>query len=652
MKISYSQYQTDIFHEGQHGEGNVAISAAAGSGKTFTIVELANMMKKGKDIIFLAFNSHIKKELEAKLPKYIQAKTFHALGYAALAKALPRGAKVDCIKQGSKIRDKCFDVVKERNTDFKWEQTKEKASVLADICDLARNTLTDYKNVQSVTEMCAQYGIEWQKHDMNELCAWAAEIIEWGVDNFYKTGECDFVEMLYIPYKDHLDIPQFDMMLIDECQDMNPLQIGLIQMIAHNGTRVIMVGDPFQAIYGFTGALSDSFHRLRDAFNAKEMPLSICYRCPISHIKIARLYDGGRTEWAPNAIEGEVHYITQDKIPDHVKSQDLIICRLTAPLLGIAVKLIARRIAAVVLGRNIGAQITKYVDEVMKTSSDQEEADWGDFVERLEAYTNFNKEKIAKQRNPEFQLEMLNDKYECILTCYNSPGFNTTSVTEFKKSIESLFSDKKSFVTLATVHRVKGLEANRTFVIVDKAGAEVMPLRWKGQLDWQFQQEMNIAYVAFTRAKQEMFICCSNDTVVKNYKEKFAKTIAFVPEVKHTEKSELLPEPLPVFIAAPTEEVVEHVTEGVEMVNFSRREKAIEMQEAENFFGRKAHKEKMDAVYNDSVTEPDKPAEDIVPSKIETKFKKKKKSLNEIGIDLIGPKLKKKKKSFNRIKID
>lgn len=524
MKINYSHYQSDIFNEGQHGEGNIAISAAAGSGKTFTIVELANMLKRGSKVIFLAFNSHIKKELEKKLPSHIQAKTFHALGYAALAKQV---RKVNCIDNGKKINNKCWKVIKEREKDFKWEQIKEKAGVLSDICDLVRNTLTDYKNVNSVTEMCVQYGIDIEKYDINELCELAGQIIEWGVDNFYKTGECDFVEMLYIPYRDNLDVPKFDMMLIDECQDMNPLQIALIKMIAHRGTRVVMVGDPFQAIYGFTGALSDSFHQLRDAFNAKEMPLSICYRCPISHIKIAKLYDGGRTEWAPDAIEGEVHYITQDKIVDYVKPQDLIICRLTAPLLGIAVKLIAKKVAAVVLGRNIGGQLTKYVDDVMKTGRDEDEAKWDDFVERLECHTNFMKDKVSKQRNPEFQLEMLNDKYECLMVCYQSPGFDSGSMEGFKASINALFSDKQSLVTLATVHRVKGLEANRTFVIVDKAGAEIMPLRWKGQLPWQFQQEMNIAYVAFTRAKKEMFICGSNQAVCDNYKEKFSKTIPF-----------------------------------------------------------------------------------------------------------------------------
>lgn len=535
--MKYSEYQEAIFRSAREDKDNIAISAAAGSGKTFTIVEIAKMLPRGQKAIFLAFNSHIKKELQARLPAWIEAKTFHALGYSALAGALPRGLRPNAIDNGNKTRNKCFETIKERHPDFKWDQIKSKSAIVNDICEKARNTLIDYRNVDSVTEMCVQFGIEIDKYDIVELTNLASEIIEWGVDHFYRTGECDFTEMLYITYKDKLKVPKFAMMLIDECQDMNPLQIEMINMCADQGTRVIMVGDPYQAIYGFTGALSDSFDRLRESFKAKEMPLSICYRCPISHIKVARTIDGNRTEWAPNAIEGKLEYILQDKIPEVARSQDLIICRLTAPLLSIAVKLIARKVGAVVLGRNIGEQLTKYIDDVMKQGyGETDEPSWADFIPRLESHTHSLRDKIAKQRNPEFQLEMLNDKEECIKTCYTSPGFDTTTMDGFKHTLASLFSDKRQMVTLATVHRVKGLEADRVFVIVDKGGAELMPLRWKGQLDWQFRQELNIAYVAYTRAKQEMYICCSNEAVIKNFKEKHAKVVQMPVSPSVTEK--------------------------------------------------------------------------------------------------------------------
>lgn len=524
MTIKYSKYQEAIFEEAKNGVGNIAIKAVAGSGKTFSIVEVAQFLPRGEKIIFLAFNSHIAKELKGRLPSHIEARTFHSLGYGALVKALSRGLRIKV--EGYKCTNKCSDLIKEKYPSLKWNEVKEKSSVLASIVDMARNTLTDCGSVTEVTNMCVQYGIDLTGHDPVELAMMAKEIIEWGIDFFFATGECDFTEMLYIPYIKNLEMPKFDKMLIDEAQDMNSLQIALISRCCEQGAKGIVVGDDFQSIYGFTGSLPDSFIQIQKAFNAKDMPLSICYRCPVEVIKVARMIDGNRTEWREDAPQGKVDYILQDKIPEMAQPRDLIISRLTAPLLGFAVKLIAKRVAAVVLGRNIGEQITKYIDETMKTHHGEEEPSWDDFVRRLEFFTDHNKEKISKQRNPEQQLEMLQDKFDCIMTCFNSPGFDTTTMQSFKHSIASLFSDKTSLVTLATIHRVKGLEADRVFVIMDKGGKEIMPLVWKNQLPWQYKQEMNIAYVAFTRAKKEMYLCCSNQTMIDKMKAKFSKPLA------------------------------------------------------------------------------------------------------------------------------
>lgn len=522
MKIKYSKYQEAIFEEARNGVGNMAIKAVAGSGKTFSIVEVAQFLSRKEKVIFLAFNSHIAKELKGRLPSWIEARTFHSLGYGALVKALSRGLKIKV--EGYKCSNRCMDVIKEMYPSLKWNEAKEKSSVLSSIVDMARNTLTEL-SVTEISEMCFQYGIDLTGHDPIEMTRLAKEVIEWGVNFFFATGECDFTEMLYIPYIKDLDMPKFDKMLIDEAQDMNALQIALISRCCEQGAKGIVVGDDFQSIYGFTGSLPDSFSRIQAAFNAKDMPLSICYRCPKEVIKVARMIDNNRTEWRDDAPDGKVDYILQDAIPDMAQSKDLIVCRLTAPLLGLAVKLIAKRVAAVVLGRNIGASITKYIDETMKTERGEDEPAWDDFVTRLEFFTDYNKNKISKQRNPEQQLEMLQDKFDCIMTCYNSPGFDTSSMHTFKHSIESLFSDQKSLVTLATIHRVKGLEADRVFVIMDKGNKEIMPLVWKNQLPWQYRQEMNIAYVAFTRAKQEMYLCCSSKEMVDKVKAKFSKPL-------------------------------------------------------------------------------------------------------------------------------
>ena len=54
---------------------------------------------------------------------------------------------------------------------------------------------------------------------------------------------------------------------------------------------------------------------------------------------------------------------------------------------------------------------------------------------------------------------------------------------------------------LSTVHKAKGLEADRIFLL----NPDEMPLKWHNQQEWELQQERNIKYVALTRAQSELY---------------------------------------------------------------------------------------------------------------------------------------------------
>ena len=66
--------------------------------------------------------------------------------------------------------------------------------------------------------------------------------------------------------------------------------------------------------------------------------------------------------------------------------------------------------------------------------------------------------------------------------------------------IEGLFSDDRPSVILATVHQAKGLEADRVFILYP----DNLPMIWENQQPWELKQEMNLKYVALTRAKAEL----------------------------------------------------------------------------------------------------------------------------------------------------
>jgi len=307
-------------------------------------------------------------------------------------------------------------------------------------------------------------------------------------------------------------------------------------------------------MYGFTGAMIGSMDVFREKASATQLPLSICYRCARSFITIARYVDGNRTEPSPYAEEGLVEFILNDDIHKYVQAKDLILSRTTAPLLRICIRLISQKISAKVLGRNIGKQLVEVIDAAMSSSDDYGMLKWQDFPNLLDALERGMTEKLGKQKGGEKLVEMYQDKTQAIRACYNSPDFDTSSQVNFVKQLTGLFSEDMSPITLCTVHRAKGLEADNVFIVCDQGEKDIMPLIWKNQEAWELEQEMNIAYVALTRAKKTMRFCSSTKEASARHVEKYLN--GGIRDFVHNAPK---PIPLPPSISV-TESVEEEIT--------------------------------------------------------------------------------------------
>ena len=81
-------------------------------------------------------------------------------------------------------------------------------------------------------------------------------------------------------------------------------------------------------------------------------------------------------------------------------------------------------------------------------------------------------------------------------------GSRCSSPGELRELLDKLFVDAitGNAVMLSTVHKAKGLEADNVFIICP----ELLPMRMDGQLPWDLEQEMNLKYVAITRAKKRL----------------------------------------------------------------------------------------------------------------------------------------------------
>lgn len=98
--------------------------------------------------------------------------------------------------------------------------------------------------------------------------------------------------------RDHPDLEgvDYDLMVVDEYQDLNACDLDVIKFVGARGCSVIGAGDDDQSIYSFRKAHPEGIRRFpSDYDDAADYPLSVTQRC------------GSRiVEWATHVIEGDV----------------------------------------------------------------------------------------------------------------------------------------------------------------------------------------------------------------------------------------------------------------------------------------------------------------------------------------------------------
>lgn len=491
--MNWSTYQTNIFDNVVGTKSNIAVKAVAGSGKTTTLVEIINNLT-GKTL-FSAFNKHIATELQSRIGDVADAKTLHSAGMSLLSKV--RKIKVD--------NNKYYGIIKKLSTPhFHKSNLFLTSKVIKKILGMTMRTLTQENDFEM---MLVTYGYVTEilelskkiKVNVQDLTKTIKTIVyqsmDEGIKEFEKTGLIDFDDMIYIPVAKELT-GNYKNVLVDEAQDLNAAQLKLVLSLSNN--RIISVADPRQSIQGFIGALPDSYDQIISHTNAKILPLSVCYRCPTSHIELAQQIVP-EIEPAPNAQSGEIHTIKNDEVIRLAQVGDLIICRRNAPLISLALRFIAQRRQARVRGRDFGTDLISLAETV-----NDYDTVLGSFrevmIDKLQFYQQDRNQVLSKYDNAEPALEALADRCECLKTIIESS--KATNITVLCNEISNLFDDDQTAIYLSSVHRAKGLEAKNVFIIdYDK-----IRITYKGQSAWQAEQEANLEYVALTRAKEKLYL--------------------------------------------------------------------------------------------------------------------------------------------------
>lgn len=220
---------------------------------------------------------------------------------------------------------------------------------------------------------------------------------------------------------------------------------------------------------------------------------------PSVHIELAKKIVP-QIEAAPGAIDGTVETINMAQFASMPRRGDLIICRVNAPLVSAALKLIANGIQARIRGRNIAAGLTKMIKESAKHGLSGDDFA-GAMTDALQIYVDHRLLILRSKPHTETQQETVLDQMECVTT-FMSGRPDITGSVQLCSELENLFADEGAAIWLSSIHRSKGLEADRVFVL----RADRMRIDRKGMLDWQLEQEANLEYVGLTRAKSALYL--------------------------------------------------------------------------------------------------------------------------------------------------
>lgn len=475
--LTPSAEQEAIFDVILNGTCSLIVEAYAGTGKTTTCVEVMHRLARQSPkltMAYIIFAKRNREEAVGKCPSSAIVMTAHAFGLQALSKVF---GKIEVDKE--KVNRIATALV---GPD---DEKAELRYMLAKGIELGKDYMVS--NRVEVEPIVEKHGLEICDLTLAEFCD---KVLEGMRISALQTNVVSFSDMIWLPLKLNLTIPHFDLLLGDEVQDMNPARLELLFRAMGTSGRLLAVGDKKQSIFGFTGADRHAFAKIEERTGAITLPLHTTYRCGKAIVALA-------TQFVPDYIahpsnsEGEVRDVSvQDMLSDTgARAGDFILSRTNAPTVKIAMQLLKQGRKCNIQGRDIGQNLLWMIKRSKAVSV-------AGFSAWLAEWANAESERLTAKK---CSIEHIVDKAACL----DAFCEGQTSLEDVKKRISDMFDDAEPDEThriiLSTIHKAKGLERNRVFLLESS-------FTCKPKTEEDKIQEENVRYVSITRAKDSLFL--------------------------------------------------------------------------------------------------------------------------------------------------
>jgi len=462
--------QAEIISLAQAKE-NLQIVAYAGTGKTATLRMLAEELDG--PILYCAFNKRIIEEAEELQGFPGECRTLNSIGHRVWSKTIPGRVTIDA-KKTYNIFKQVVQAYKGDDRKALWDAYGE----IAEAVGLAK--AAGFVPAGVYPQAKRLVGEEfWSTTNCRSALERSCvdEILAFSIRSAYEGG-CDFDDQLYMPTLFGGSFPRFPVVMVDEEQDLNAVNHEMVRKLIRGG-RLISVGDPFQSIYGFRGAVQDGMAHNAERFKMERRTLSVSFRCPSEIVRNAR-WRVPEFKW--NRVGGRAESLKQLSVSD-IPEGSAIICRNNAPLFRLALNLLSASRPCRVAGSDVGPKLVGVLRRLGDTSLSRSAV-----LSAINGWLSARKDSSASH-----------DMADCMRIFAES---SRTLAEAIARAEFVLRQDGP--ITLITGHKAKGLEWNTVYHLdpwlINDAG-------WKrGEVTTaSSEQEQNLRYVIQTRAREAYF---------------------------------------------------------------------------------------------------------------------------------------------------
>lgn len=488
------------------GNGHLLIDALAGTGKTTALLEALAVIPQ-KSVLLCAFNKRTADELATKIllkkrkGSVFAAATFHSAGLRILNRH--KRLQIDNRATEGLVNDACMMADGKMSISFKGRRAATQ---------LLRMTKETFSGPEATYEGTMELGIAYDlfasiasPDEISNIVYVVQRAYDLGL-NLDKRDSIDYCDMTWLPVVLELKPPsRYQAVFVDELQDLSLLQWELVKSLVAPGGRIVGVGDTHQQIYAWRGSIGPKIWTdLVETCGAKHLPLTTTFRCSTVVVQQAQQlvpalqaipYNPGDPT-APKAPDGSVTTVEYNELRGRLarawEEDTFVLSRTNADLLQVALDLFSAdvpfRLAA---GKEIISPLIEILDKLDKTTAPRF---------RASLITWFNAETMkAEKLGSSAAADRIEQQFSmfAVLLDFAEPS-------DMKVMLDELAGETIAItaITLSTVHKAKGLEADRVYLLRQSFHRHQT---WRAEKKLTIEpEELNIEYVAITRAKHHL----------------------------------------------------------------------------------------------------------------------------------------------------